>query len=200
MDEQRVTRSDDHHGRNGISVVDYIICDQNVFADIDHFVVKQPSYLSDHSQIVGWFKSKPSTSTLQSDLNTETSLAKSLVKLPPQFIWDKDSSLKFSSSLNSPNIQSLITNFLKEDFIESEEGINKAVSQVTGIILKASKTSLKLKRIKRRIKLRKVSDKKWFDKDCKMKRSTLRKLSNQKAQGPSEPFYTRIISHHFKRI
>ena len=106
------------------------------------------------------------------------------MKLPPQFIWDKDSSLKFSSSLNSPNIQSLITNFLKEDFIESEEGINKAVSQVTGIILKASKTSLKLKRIKRRIKLRKVSDKKWFDKDCKMKRSTLRKLSNQKHRDP----------------
>ena len=41
-----------YHGRNGISVVDYILCDQNLFADIDHFIVKQPSYLSDHSQIV----------------------------------------------------------------------------------------------------------------------------------------------------
>ena len=60
----------------------------------------------------------------------------------------------------------------------------KLYCQVTGIILKASRTSLKLKQIKRRIKLRKVSDKKWFDKDCKMKRSTLRKLSNQKHRDP----------------
>ena len=104
-------------------------------------------------------------------------LPKSLEKLPSQFIWEKDSSSKFSSSFNLPNIQSLITNFLEEDFTESEEGIKKAVSQVTGIILKASNTSLKLKQIKRRTKLRKVTNNKWFDKDCKMKGSILRKLN-----------------------
>ena len=56
-----------YHGRNGISVVDYIICDQNIFPDIDHFVIKQPSYLSDHSQIVSWLKSKQLTSKLISN-------------------------------------------------------------------------------------------------------------------------------------
>ena len=39
------------HGRNGTSVVDYIICDQTLLTNVDHFIVKQPSYLSDHSQI-----------------------------------------------------------------------------------------------------------------------------------------------------
>ena len=43
---------------------------------------------------------------------------------------------------------------------------------------------MKLKQIKRRTKLRKVTNKKWFDKDCKIKRSTLRKLSNQKHRDP----------------
>ena len=39
------------HGKNGSSTVDYIICDQNVFDKCVYFVVKQPTYLSDHSQI-----------------------------------------------------------------------------------------------------------------------------------------------------
>ena len=153
-----------YHGRNGISVVDYILCDQTLFQDIDHFIVKQPTYLSDHSQIVGWFKSKASISTSQSDFDTKTLLT-SLEKLPPQFIWEEDSSLKFSSSFNLPHIQLLVTNFLEEDFTESKDGINKAVSKVTEIILNAAKSSLKLKKIKRRTKLRKVTNKKWFDKD-----------------------------------
>ena len=40
------------HGKNGTSVIDYIICDQCTFLNVANFVVKQPSYLSDHSAIV----------------------------------------------------------------------------------------------------------------------------------------------------
>ena len=42
------------HGNNGISTVDYIICDQETFQNVYYFVVKPPTYLSDHSQIVTW--------------------------------------------------------------------------------------------------------------------------------------------------
>ena len=42
------------HGRNGKSDVDYIKCDQSTFLNITGFLVKQPSYLSDHSAIVAW--------------------------------------------------------------------------------------------------------------------------------------------------
>ena len=79
-----------YHGRNGTSVVDYIICDQDIFSDIDHFIVKQPSYLSDHSQVVGWFKSKVSTSPSHSDkqANLET-----LTKLPPPIHMGKKVSI-----------------------------------------------------------------------------------------------------------
>ena len=37
------------HGRLGVSVVDYIICDQTLFQNVDYFTVKGPTYLSDHS-------------------------------------------------------------------------------------------------------------------------------------------------------
>ena len=32
------------HGNNGISVVDYIICDQELFRNTNYFVVKPPTY------------------------------------------------------------------------------------------------------------------------------------------------------------
>ena len=42
------------HGKNGTSLVDYIICDQDLIQNIKHFTVKPPTYLSDHSQILTW--------------------------------------------------------------------------------------------------------------------------------------------------
>ena len=105
-------------------------------------------------------------------------------KLPSQFLWEKDSNSKFSQSFNRPDIQSLITDFLSEDFIDSEEEIQEAVNQVNKIILKAASVSLKLKQRKRRTRIQKITNKKWFDKDCKIKRIVLRKLSNQKHRDP----------------
>ena len=43
------------HGFNGLSVVDYIIVSQNLFDITSYFVEKEPTYLSDHSQITAWF-------------------------------------------------------------------------------------------------------------------------------------------------
>ena len=31
------------HGKNGVSVVDYIICNQTIFQNIQHFIVKLPN-------------------------------------------------------------------------------------------------------------------------------------------------------------
>ena len=42
------------HGRNGISVIDYAICDQDLFTHIANFIVKEPLCLSDHNPIVTW--------------------------------------------------------------------------------------------------------------------------------------------------
>ena len=42
------------HGVNGISVIDYIICDQELLENINYFVVKPQTYLSNHSQIITW--------------------------------------------------------------------------------------------------------------------------------------------------
>jgi hypothetical protein len=40
-----------HVHKNGTSVVDYIICDQELTQTIENVIVKPPISLSDHSQI-----------------------------------------------------------------------------------------------------------------------------------------------------
>ena len=43
-----------YHGRIGFSTVDYIICGQTLFQNVDYFV-KSPCYLSYHSQLLMGF-------------------------------------------------------------------------------------------------------------------------------------------------
>ena len=52
------------HGKAGISVVNYAICDQTLFSHILNFIVKEPTYLSDHSPLVA-----PKTTIFNSELH-----------------------------------------------------------------------------------------------------------------------------------
>ena len=52
------------------------------------------------------------------------------------------------------------------------------------IILHAGKSSLQIKKTKFRNKISNVCNKKWFDKECRLKRHSVRKLSNQKHRDP----------------
>ena len=42
------------HGKNGVSVVDYAVRDQDLLSHVANFVVKDPLHLSDHSPITTW--------------------------------------------------------------------------------------------------------------------------------------------------
>ena len=60
-----------------ISVVDYVICDQNIFSLVTNFIVKEPLYLSDH------------------DLKIKTGKTHRCIKLSSNKKWfDKECSLK----------------------------------------------------------------------------------------------------------
>ena len=52
------------------------------------------------------------------------------------------------------------------------------------MLISAAKRSLKIRKPKLRKKMKPVSNKKWFDKDCRFKRHEVRKLSNQKHGDP----------------
>ena len=87
------------HGKSGISVIDYSICDQDLLRNITSFIVKEPNSLSDHSH-------------LDNDSSNETIINDSLTPLPKQFFWENDSSQKFRDALQSEDIQRMIHDFM----------------------------------------------------------------------------------------
>ena len=165
------------HGKNGTSVIDYIICDQCTFLNVTNFVVKQPSDLSDHSAIVAWLNLN--TSLPASETQTSTSTNR-LISLPRQFCWENDSYLKFRNALRTEPIQILIREFMERN----TEDVNVSLDDAVNILTATSKICLKIKTKRSRKRIRITSSKKWFDRECQLKRHELRKLSNQKHRDP----------------
>ena len=163
-----------------------------LFQNVDYFTVKGPTYLSDHSQIAAWINTSQqlkATYTIQDNEETQQ-----LKPLPSQFLWSTDSSTLFKTALNSPNIQSLVDKFLNNNFEKFEAGIDQATSDVNTILLTASKQSLKRAIVRRRCRIYNSVKKKWFDKDCRLKRHEVQKLANKKRR---DPLNTEIrISYH----
>ena len=168
------------HGNNGISVVDYIICDQEIFENANYFVVKSPTYLSDHSQIITWIDI---SQTIEEHDTGPCNIEMS--KLPNQFIWNNDAKNNFRETLRSPEIQRKMNEFVDSNFTNDLNGINKCLCEFQKILLETSKKCLKIKKSKLRRKITNVVQKKWFDKECRIKRHHLRKLSNLKHNDPT---------------
>ena len=170
------------HGKNGVSTVDYIICNQTIFQNT-HFIVKPPNYLSDHSQIVAWLDI-----CIKSDSDENNQTHKPKYNLPPQFIWEENSKHFLRQTLKSTEFQVKLKRFLDSDFIENPEGINNCVSEFEDMIIDASKRSCKIKKKKHRRKLTNIANKKWFDGECRIQRHQLRKLANQKHREPTNTY------------
>ena len=171
------------HGKNGTSVVDYVICNQNLIQNIKHLIVKTPCYLSDHSQIITWLDTHEMNLP---ENNSDAHLEPQLKKLPFQYTWNDMSKDHFIKELKSNETHQKLTEFLNTDFPDSREGTSQCLSEFQNIIFQVSKKSLKIKTNKRRQRLLKnVTNKKWFDKECRIKRHQLRKLANQKHKDPS---------------
>lgn len=186
-----------YHGKNGISVVDYIITDQNLFRSADYFVVEQPSFLSDHSPICAWLRT---TSKIVKDNDTSEHDLNSLESIPPQFIWTSESPEPYKKALSSPEVAGLIEEFLDKDFSHSNESVNNAVAHVQAILVKAASMSLKLKHVKRKKRKQNICNKKWFDYDCMKARKNLRRFSNQKHSDPSNPFLRKLYHEQLKNF
>ena len=165
------------HGRNGISVIDYAICDQDLFFNVSNFVVKQPCSLSDHSPIVTWININTSVPEINSSHENNT-----LSRLPMQFLWENDSAKKFKDILRSPDLQMLIRDY-SEDVIPNED-VNTSLGKVENMLISAAKRCLKIRIRKNRKKMKPLSNKKWFDKECRFKKHELRKISNLKHRDP----------------
>ena len=200
------------HGKNGVSVVDYAVCDQDLLSHVANFVDKDPLHLSDHSPITSWLNINKKTSYNHTILEGDT-----LTRLPKQFLWENDSAQKFKDTLRSPRKQTLIriqtyTNTNKQflwendstqkfkdtlrspriqtlirDYIAGDtfnENTELSLEKVENILITTAKCCLKIRAAKTRKRIKSLSNKKRFDKECRLKRHELRKLANKKHQDP----------------
>ena len=109
------------HGKNGISVADYIICNQNLLQKVKYLVVKSPNHLFDHNQVKTWINLHQ-INKIDNDIPLQALLSKS-VKLQRKF-----------------------NTFLDNDFSSDRECVN----EFQNIIHYACKKTLKIKKKYRR--------------------------------------------------
>ena len=143
-----------------------------------NFVVQQPSSFSDHSSIITWIN----INTDLPEINSPRENGNQLSPLPMQFLWEKDSAPKFRQILRTAEFQMLIQEFLDDD--TPIQNVNATLGKVENILIAAAKRCLKIRKTKKRRHIKPLSNKKWFDRDCRLKKHELRKLSNQKHRDP----------------
>ena len=160
-----------------MSIVDYAVCDQDLLSHVANFVVKDPLHLSDHSPITTWLKVNKKTSYNHNILEGDT-----LTRLPKLFLWENDFAQKFMDALRSPRIQTLIRDYIAGDTFK--ENTELSLEKVDNILITKAKCFLKITAGKTRKRIKPLSNKKWFDKECRLKRHELRKLANKKHQDP----------------
>ena len=131
------------HGKLGVSVVEYAMCDQDLFHSIANFVVKEPSSLSDHSPIMTWLNITKVNTHLATENTNDT-----LIRLPKQFIWENDSSQKFKTAMQTRDIQRMIHDFLVDS--RPDKHINSSLDALERILFATAKHCLKIKNVKRR--------------------------------------------------
>ena len=164
-----------------------------IYSDtIANFTVKEPSSYSDHSPIITWININTINQNPIAPIINDT-----LLHLPKQFIWENESPQKFRATLQTKHIQRMINEFL-DDTVPSEN-VMTSLDAVETIFTTTAKRCLKIKTTKKR--RHKISvNKKWFDKECCLKRQELRKLANKKHRDPlnftlKEEYHTVLIQY-----
>ena len=97
-------------------------------------------------------------------------------------MWENDSAQKFKDALRSPRIQTLMRDYIAGDAFN--ENTELSLEKVENILITTAKCCLKIRAGKTRKRIKSLSNKKWFDKECRLKRHELRKLANKKHRDP----------------
>ena len=84
-----------------------------------------------------------------------------------------------------------------EDVIFNED-VNTSLGKVENMLISAAKRCLKIRIRTNRKKLKLLSNKKWFDKECRFKKQELRKISNLKHRD-RDRVKMNLAGHHVRR-
>ena len=164
-----------HCSHLGSSTVDYMLTD----IERDHlqaFTVSPLSPLSDHSRITLYIKQDKVEETIQVDTK--------LHRAEQPYRWGENSKEQYQQAFCNDGVKALINTFITKFYTSNKDGVNLAVKDIN-IIFDRLAVLANLKKSKIYERKNSISNKKWFDKECKDLRRNLRKLSNQKHRDPN---------------
>jgi len=178
------------------SLIDYMLCDTDIFDDVEFFQVNELNPLSIHCLITcklraGWKKYKtPSQDLMQ------------LHDLPAQFSWSSKVASLWELALNRDDIKSDINLFLSE-FVNVDISVDTCLDKYYELLRKISyKAGLKRIKSKKRVKTNKKQS--WYDYDCKLIYRQLKSLSRSIKQQPNNltliHSYRKIRKGYFKLL
>ncbi len=128
------------------------------------FTVNPFTPFSDHSKITVYLKKTQS--------NYEVPRQCPLYSIPHSYRWTPESTREYQKALENYQIHNFTDLFLSEMFPHNDSGINLAVDKINAIFHHlASLSNLKISKLRSK----QINNNKWFDKECKNLRRTLRK-------------------------
>ena len=158
---------------NGNSVIDYCIMSEEQLSNVIYFHVDDPVLrLSDHSKIsveiiANFHKSKDNIK---------------LENFPTIFKWGTESSRLFAETLNSDDVKNQL-NAIDEKTFNSPSGVDKAICNLSQVIIQAANISLKRKSS---AKKKRKQNKKWFDINLVKLRKSLDEKAKKFAKNPND--------------
>lgn len=171
----------------GASTVDYCLANMDLINNVNFFQVFEPTYLSDHTQIVVHIKCKYS-----SESGTDNNNINLLNKLDNSYKWESVSKIKLLEALSEKDTVDKIVNFESSKFENNSKDINEATTKLTEIFDNLAKRSCKImKHRKKKTKKKKP----WGDMEVKDLKSTVNKWGRKLRL---EPYNGQVRSTFYK--
>ena len=127
-------------------------------------------------------------------MDTQEVNAKQETSQSPNFRWNEQFNENFISALSTPLRQKEINTFLKNKNINNREDIDSAINDICNILERAA-TIAQIPN--KNSKIRKQPNKKWFDHDCLIQYSSLRKMGFLLRSNPLDK--TLLINYRYHR-
>jgi hypothetical protein len=155
---------------NGASTVDYALADVDLLKNINFFQVSNPSYLSDHVQIVVHLYCNISLNEKYDNaLHSNTNLLKYSYK------WGEMSKHKLLDAMSENSILEQIVSFENSSFEKNSTGIDEASDDLNNIFQNLAKRSCRFVHLKKK----KVKKKPWIDTEFKDLKKTVLDLGSE---------------------
>ena len=159
-------------GHAGSSLVDYVICSQELFDNIDHFEVLDPNIMSDHCMINFTFTfDKQNCSETQSNL--------SYANVDFKYVWNNDHKSEFVSNVSTDEFAFNLDNIAERITSSDDEmSLDTCINDLTNLFLDTSAPLFKKSIISNDENVV-YPNQPWFNEECFTKKGIFHKMLNR---------------------